>query len=221
MKLHLMVPAINIDPEWFSSCLQPLIGYCAKRGDINLNMTVNGKKANMSIVRESMAAGGLDAINDWSITAPFNGRYDYDYMLWVDSDVYFTPADFERLLKHDKEIVSGVYAYSHGYNERHELLISMSAANIKNELYQQEHGLQPALWFGFGFVLIKRGVFEKIERPWFPTGKVPIAGRQGFCGEDISWCLQARAAGFDLWVDCSLRLPHKKELFIFLPPEVA
>src|SRR5208337_2166704 len=150
-------------------------------------------------------------------TAPFGGKRAYDYMLWVDCDVFFTPADFERLLAHDKDVVSGVYAYLHGYTTQRELQISMSAADLKNELYLDAHGLQPALWFGFGFVLVKPGVFERIPRPWFPTQKNAIAGRQGFTGEDISWCLQARAAGFELWADCSLRLPHKKEIFVFLP----
>ncbi len=219
MKLALCFPAVSIDPEWFSNCLMPFLMYCSQKG-IELEMTVNGKKGNMSIVRECMVAGGMEQINDFSITAPWNGKRDYDYMFWVDSDVYFSPADFERLLAHDKDIVSGVYAMMHGYNENKELLISMSAADLTNNLYGADaHGMQKALWFGFGFCLIKRGVFEKIERPWFPTEKRIMAGKPGVSGEDICFCLKAGEAGFDLWVDCSLRLPHKKEIFVFLPPE--
>jgi hypothetical protein len=195
--------------------------YCNQKG-IECLITVNGKKGNMSIVREVLVTGNAQKVSDFSITAPWDGKTDYDYMLWVDSDVFFVPSDFESLLAHDKDIVSGVYAMMHGYNENLELLISMSAADLTNNLYGAEaHGLQPALWFGFGFCLIKRGVFERIPRPWFPTQKMEMASRDGFSGEDVCFCLGARKAGFELWADCSLRLPHKKEIFVFLPPEPA
>jgi len=42
---------------------------------------------------------------------PFNGLK-YDYILWIDNDMLFTPADFELLYKEDKDVISGLYLMS-------------------------------------------------------------------------------------------------------------
>lgn len=47
---------------------------------------------------------------------------------------------------------------------------------------------------GFGWVLIKKGVFENLEYPWFaPKMQVFESGAvQDMCGEDVSFCLDAK-----------------------------
>ena len=47
---------------------------------------------------------------------------------------------------------------------------------------------------GFGWVLIKKGVFENLEYPWFaPKMQVFESGNvQDMCGEDVSFCLDAK-----------------------------
>ena len=40
---------------------------------------------------------------------PFQGQTDYDYIMWIDSDIIFKPEHFFKLLQHDKDIVSGLY----------------------------------------------------------------------------------------------------------------
>ena len=44
----------------------------------------------------------------------FNGQLDYDYIMWIDSDILFTPEQFVRLLSHDVDIVSGLYLMEGG-----------------------------------------------------------------------------------------------------------
>ena len=34
---------------------------------------------------------------------------EYDYIMWIDSDIIFEPNDFKQLLSQDKDIVSGLY----------------------------------------------------------------------------------------------------------------
>ena len=50
---------------------------------------------------------------------------------------------------------------------------------------------------GFGWVLIKNGVFENLEYPWFaPKMQVFDSGEvQDMCGEDVSFCLDAKEKG--------------------------
>ena len=40
---------------------------------------------------------------------PFQGKFDYDYIMWIDSVIVFTPDQFFRLIDADKDIVSGLY----------------------------------------------------------------------------------------------------------------
>jgi hypothetical protein len=65
---------------------------------------------------------------------------------------------------------------------------------------------------GFGWVLIKKGVFENLEYPWFaPKMQVFESGAvQDMCGEDVSFCLDAKEAGFEIWCDPRIRVGHEK-----------
>ena len=67
---------------------------------------------------------------------------------------------------------------------------------------------------GFGWVMIKKGVFEdeKMKYPWFaPKMQVFESGSvQDMCGEDVSFCLDAIEAGYDIWCDPRIRVGHEK-----------
>lgn len=45
---------------------------------------------------------------------PFDGKLDYDYLMWIDSDIVWRPEQITRLITHGKDIVSGVYLVSDG-----------------------------------------------------------------------------------------------------------
>jgi hypothetical protein len=67
---------------------------------------------------------------------------------------------------------------------------------------------------GFGWVMIKNGVFEdeNMKYPWFaPKMQVFESGAvQDMCGEDVSFCLDAKEAGFEIWCDPRIRVGHEK-----------
>ena len=67
---------------------------------------------------------------------------------------------------------------------------------------------------GFGWVMIKNGVFEheEMKYPWFaPKMQVFESGAvQDMCGEDVSFCLDAKEAGFEIWCDPRIRVGHEK-----------
>ena len=67
---------------------------------------------------------------------------------------------------------------------------------------------------GFGWVMIKKGVFEhpEMKYPWFaPKMQVFESGAvQDMCGEDVSFCLDAMDAGFEIWCDPRIRVGHEK-----------
>ena len=67
---------------------------------------------------------------------------------------------------------------------------------------------------GFGWLLIKYGVFEHedMKYPWFaPKMQIFESGAvQDMCGEDVSFCLDAKEAGFEIWCDPRIRVGHEK-----------
>ena len=71
---------------------------------------------------------------------------------------------------------------------------------------------------GFGWLLIKNGVFEHegLPYPWFaPKMQVFESGDvQDMCGEDVSFCLDAKEAGFEIWCDPRIRVGHEKTRII-------
>ncbi len=60
----------------------------------------------------------------------------------------------------------------------------------------------------------KKGVFEHegMPYPWFaPKMQVFESGEvQDMCGEDVSFCLDAKEAGFEIWCDPRVRVGHEK-----------
>tara|TARA_R100001440_G_scaffold73209_1_gene97578 strand:+ start:26 stop:919 length:894 start_codon:yes stop_codon:yes gene_type:complete len=71
---------------------------------------------------------------------------------------------------------------------------------------------------GFGWLLIKNGVFEneQMTYPWFaPKMQIFESGEvQDMCGEDVSFCLDAKEAGFEIWCDPRIRVGHEKTRII-------
>ena len=77
---------------------------------------------------------------------------------------------------------------------------------------RRRKGLFTVDYTGFGWVLIKKGVFENLEYPWFaPKMQVFESGDvQDMCGEDVSFCLDAKEAGYEIWCDPKIRVGHEK-----------
>ena len=144
---------------------------------------------------------------------PWQGKKDYDYIMWIDSDQVFEPNDFFKLLEHDKDIVSGLYLRKPQGDTLNDVPIEFACFNENGKrLYTNEvNGELIKVWSnGMGWMLVKKGVFEKIEYPWFG----PIIEGLGFHGEDVSFQLRAKDVGFDSNVDTSIIVGHEKEVVL-------
>ena len=90
---------------------------------------------------------------------------EYDYILWLDDDVIFSPSDFDKLYKEDKDVISGLYLMSDNTH--------FAAVELWDEEYFKSNGSFEFLhktdistrllpfkveYVGFGFLLIKRGM---------------------------------------------------------------
>ena len=120
---------------------------------------------------------------------PWDGKLKYDYQLWIDSDIVFDTNKFWQLC--DLAVPAD-----------HETVETMSK---RKKPFTCDYT-------GFGWVLIKNGVFESLEYPWFaPKMQIFESGDvQDMCGEDVSFCLDAKDNGEEIWCDPRIRVGHEK-----------
>ena len=66
-------------------------------------------------------------------------------------------------------------------------------------------------YIGGGWMMVAKGVFENMEYPWWgPQLQKFENGIQDFCGEDVSFCLDAKRLGIDIIVDPRIWVGHEK-----------
>ena len=130
---------------------------------------------------------------------PWDGKLKYDYQLWIDSDIVFNNESFYRVLAMDKDIAGGWYATEDGQTTSvaHWLEEDDFKENGGVMNHEMVDGIQKRRkpftvdYAGFGWLLIKHGVFEHKEMtyPWFaPQMQVFQSGEvQDMCGEDVSF----------------------------------
>ena len=125
------------------------------------------------------------------------------HLLFVDSDIMFPPDAIDRLLAHNKDIV-GVE-----YNKRKFPLEKVSkplTEESATELYQGKV-------LGTGLMLINLDIFRKknhpMKEPWFNFGR--DSQGQLVLGEDAWFVYTARDAGYESWIDPTIKVGHLGE----------
>ena len=157
---------------------------------------------------------------------PWDGKLKYDWQLWIDSDIVFNTEKFLQLVLMDKDIASGWYCTEDGQTTS--VAHWMDEDDFRSNGGVMNHETLETIskrkkpftvdYAGFGWLLIKHGVFEneKIKYPWFaPKMQVFESGEvQDMCGEDVSFCLDAIEAGYEIWCDPNIRVGHEKSRII-------
>jgi hypothetical protein len=172
---------------------------------------------------------------------PWDGKLEYDYQLWIDSDIVFNTEKFWQLCdmsfpantideegnideSKQRPISAGWYATEDGVTtsvahwlDEDDFRNNGGVMNHENvESISKRRKPFTVDYTGFGWVLIKKGVFENLEYPWFaPKMQVFESGAvQDMCGEDVSFCLDAKEQGFEIWCDPRIRVGHEKTRII-------
>ena len=137
-----------------------------------------------------------------------------DYYMWIDSDTNFKTSDFFKLLSSDKHIVSGLYHLQPPGGRFTSTYIPVTYACHKNSrelLYTTDNDLnsdQPMEVYanGMGWMLVKKEVFEEIEKPFDQTYSEQ--------SEDIIFQVKAREKGYKSYVLPDVILGHEKMLIV-------
>jgi hypothetical protein len=127
-----------------------------------------------------------------------------DYLLFVDADMRFPKDTLKILMSHNKDII-GVNATT-----RSEPVKPTAKNFVVNEdqsvdwipIYSNaKSGIEKADGIGCGVMLVNTRVFKAMEEPYFYFEQLP---NNKLLGEDIYFCIKAKDAGFDTWVDHDL-----------------
>lgn len=212
MKILFCLPGKNYSGK-FLMCWSELLAHCIKKTyKINIIQRYDG------VNTRNLCLGG-DPLNGVT-QKPYDGKVDYDYIMWIDNDVMFKPQHFESLLDHDVDIVSGVYPSDDGksccilqywdedHYKKHGVFKLMSLSEVNS--MKNQYGKFPVVATGLGFILIKRGVFESMEYPWFKPDVFDIKRLKYLAKEDFSWCIKAANAGYKVIVDPNVILQREK-----------
>jgi len=211
MRIIFCLPGKSFSNNWFNSwnhtinllsqnnisyayCMDydPVVYYCRNRilGGNNLN----GKKQK-----------------------PWQGQIDYDYQIWIDSDVVWSADSILTLLNHNRDIVAGLYHMSDGIN--YPVVENLNYAHLKDygtfkflndDDLKTKSALFKVSYTGFGFIAIKKGVMESLDYPWFQPRWISNETFHDFCAEDVGFCWTAQEKGWEIYVDPKCIVKHEK-----------
>ena len=131
-------------------------------------------------------------------------EHEYDYLLFIDSDMVFDGDWLLELLKHKVDIVSGLCVSRCAPYRPVAFVLADDGKYRPREKLDEGRFYSDLDAIGCAFILIKTDVFNKIDRPWFA---MPSHG-DSIMGEDIYFCKLAKKAGYKVCVDTSLVVGH-------------
>lgn len=155
------------------------------------------------------------------------------HLLFIDTDLIFSPAHIARIASHDVPIVAGLYP-----KKQRELGWVCNLLDEGAEV--RDDGLLPAKYAGTGFLMIAREVLERmveaypeieydpdegdesgIKWDFFATGvwKCPETGRRRYLSEDWFFCQRARDLGYEVLIDTSIVCKHVGKFIYPMAPE--
>ena len=194
MKILIAVPCMEKVDAFFARSLAEL----KRDSDSTLQFMVG------SLIYESRNALAMSAL-----------EMKADLVLWLDSDIVFSPDLLERLLadiSSGRDIVTALY-FSRQYPYP-PVIYSKTGFENDKPVCETYHDYPSDTVFkvegcGFGAVLMKTRVLADINSR-FDNFFAPLIG----FGEDLSFCIRARECGYDIWCDSGIRTGHLGRLTI-------
>lgn len=133
----------------------------------------------------------------------------YDYLFSVDSDISFASDTLEKMIKHDKDMVSGLYIQRIQGTHHLEIYKKRPEGGGNERIKFEECKDTPLMQIaacGLGCVLIKGKVLKDVGYPQFTYHSA--LNHANTISEDVDFCRKAGNLGFELWADTTIRCDH-------------
>ncbi len=125
----------------------------------------------------------------------------YDWILYLDDDMTFSPDIFFNLASYDKDII-GALAFKREQPFEPCVYKKREDGNMYSVFPKKMMDVDA---IGSAGLLIKTDVLKKIEFPWFETGY--NSDKEHF-SVDFDFCRKAKEAGFKIWCDPDISMGH-------------
>jgi hypothetical protein len=142
-------------------------------------------------------------------------------LMFIDSDINFEAADVFRLMAWTSDPKKGIVAGVPRTRSTTKTYIGTLDHDENGELTMNGMGLVRAKRVATAFMMVRRDVFETLDAAhpeWRyydeRSGRtVPcvfdfMKTDEGYIGEDYLFCDRARAEGFEVWIDPTIKLGH-------------
>lgn len=216
--LAICLPGKNYSGRFMMSLID-LGNFCAR--SLGLNIMYSQQYSPVVADCRMKVLGGRN--DGGRFQRPFDGPL-YDWVLWIDSDMAFTREHLLDLLEMNEDIASGWYMQPGGLSTLVERIDHVEyCANgaypfMSKEKIESQRGPFAVDYAGMGWMLVRAGVYEAIEMPWFemPAQWLDYNGREYIVpvSEDVAFCLKAKVAGFRVMINPLTRPGHEKLMVI-------
>lgn len=140
-------------------------------------------------------------------------KHDCTHILFIDDDLAVPSDLLLRLMKHDKDVVTGLYLMR---SFPHQPIIFDHFVKEEHIKFQWkfpvdgENGLVPIVNCGLGCALIKTDVFRALEEPWITLGEIE---KDHWC-DDTAFFPKVTKAGFEIFCDLSIQCGHMAQVIV-------
>jgi hypothetical protein len=142
-------------------------------------------------------------------------------LMFIDADINFEAADVFRLMAWTSYPKKGIVAGVPRTRSTTKTYIATLDQDEEGRLSMDEMGLVRAKRVATAFMMVRRDVFETLDAAhpeWryydertersIPCMFDFMKTDEGYIGEDFLFCDRAREAGFEVWIDPTIKLGH-------------
>lgn len=158
---------------------------------------------------------------------PFQGKVEYDAIIWIDSDVLFNPQQIVDLINSPHPVTCGMYMmedlthfaavkeWDTDYFGSKGTFKFLTPKEVEDWANTTQQRYMPVAYSGMGAMVIKNGVLEKLSYPWFYRKLEAIATDDGkvlvdMMSEDVALCKNLQDKGVEIMLDTKTRVGHQK-----------
>ena len=227
MKIILATPGKSYSNKFLISWTE-LLWSLFKRG---IEIQLVNRYSSVVYYARNLCLGGDNLKGENQL--PYQDQVDYDYIMWIDSDIVWRSEQFFKLLNTlenypQLQMISGLY-------KMEDMIHYATVINWKLDFFKKQgtfrfmsiDDLKPydkgtlieVAYTGMGFMLVRKGVFEKVGYPWFKPiwEKIPLDNGINvvdFTSEDVGFCRTATEKGIKIMVDPSIIVGHEKKMVL-------
>ena len=203
MKIIFCVPGRNFSNNFLTSWTK-LLKYCHENG-IQAELS-NGYTSIVHLARYTCL--GINPQSDCDkCLNPFGEEIEYDYIMWIDSDMVFKPEDLQKLIDADKQVITGLAKLE--ASNYYACWDNETKDRIDNNFLKKNSGIIELSFTGMAFMLIKKGVYESMKFPYFT-----VTNNWKYMSETMSFCSNLHSHGIKIHANLDVIVGHEKPVVL-------